>query len=87
MQHDKTTAWFALLCDVFHSVISRLGSFLGGEESGTTNSSSQPTTWWDLLYNECMDVFETPSGVPELKIKHRIDLTDENAQPPTVSYE
>ena len=27
-------------------------------------------------------MFETPSGVPDNKIKHRIDLIDENSQPP-----
>ena len=82
MCRDKTPAWFALLHDESYSVASKLGSLLGGEGAGTTNSSSQPTKQWDLLCNEYLDMFETPSGVPDHKIKHRIDLIDENAQPP-----
>ena len=79
---NKTPTWFALLHDEFHSVASRLGSLFGGERAGTANSSSQPTTWWDLLYNDYAGLFETPSGVPDRKIKHQIDLIDKNAQPP-----
>ena len=79
MHCDKTPAWFGLLGDESHSVVSRLGSLLGGEGAGTANSSSQHTTWWDLLCNEYADMFETPSGVPYHKIKHWIDLIDENA--------
>ena len=80
--HDKTPAWFALLHDKSHSLASRLGSLLGGEGAETTNSSFQPTTQWDLLCNDYADVFETPSGVPDHKIKHWTDLIDKNAQPP-----
>ena len=36
----------------------------------------------DLLCNDYADMFETPSGVPNCKIKHWIDLIDKNAQPP-----
>ena len=82
MCHDKTLAWFVLLCDESHSVASRLGSLLGGKGAGTTNYSSQPTTQWYLLCNEYEDVFETPIGVPDHEIKHWIDLVDKNAQPP-----
>ena len=82
MRHNKTLAWFALLRDKSHSVACRLDSLLGGEEAGTTNSKSQPTTWWDLLCNKYAEIFETPSGVPDHKIKHRIDLKNENAQLP-----
>ena len=82
MHHHKTPAWFALLYDESHSVVSRLGSLLGREGGGTTNSSSQTTTQWDLLCNEHAEVFETPSKVPDHKIKHRIDLIGENSQPP-----
>ena len=81
MHHDKTPAWFALLYDESYSVVSRLGSLLGGEGAGTANSSSQPTTWWDLLCNEYAYIFEIPSRVPGHKIKHWIDLLDKNAQP------
>ena len=70
------------LTDESHSVTSRLGSLLGGEGAGTANSSFQPTTRWNLLWNEYADMFETPSGVPDHKIKHQIDLIDENTQPP-----
>ena len=82
MCHNKTLAWFALLHDESHSVNSRLASLLGGEGAGTANSSSQPTTWWDLLCNKYADIFETLNGVLDRKIKYRIDLIDENAQPP-----
>ena len=81
MFRDKTPAWFALLCDESHSVISRLGSLLGGEGAGTANSSSQPTKQWDLLCNEYADMFETRSGIPDHRIKHWIGLIDENTQP------
>ena len=46
--HAKTPAWFALLCDGSHSVASRLGSLLSGVGARTANSSSQPTTQWDI---------------------------------------
>ena len=82
IHHDKTTAWFGLLHDKSHGIASRLGSLLGGEGAGTPHSISQPTTHWDLLCNKYGDVFETPSGVPEHKIKHWIDLIDENNQLP-----
>ena len=78
MHHDKTPAWFTLLHDESHSVVSRLSSLLGGEGAGSANSSFQPTTQWNLLCNEYADVFETHSGVPDHKIKHQIDLIDEN---------
>ena len=82
MRHNKIPAWFALLHDEYHSVIGRLGSLLSGEGARTANSSSQPTTQWDLLYNDYADMFETPSGLPDHKIKYWIDLIDQNAQPP-----
>ena len=44
MNRVKTLAWFALLHDESHSVVSRLGSLIGGKGGGTANSSSQPTT-------------------------------------------
>ena len=86
MYHDKTPAWFALLYDESHSIASRLGSLLGGVGAGTAHSSSQPTTRWDLLCNEYAEVFETPSGVPDHKIKHWIGLIDKNAQPPKLQH-
>ena len=82
MHYDKTPARFALLHDKSHSIAGRLGSLLGGEGAGTTNSSSQPTTQRDLLCNVYTDIFETPSRVPDHKIIHQIDLIDENNQPP-----
>ena len=57
------------------------GSLLSGEVAGTTNSSFQPTSRWDQLCNEYADVFETPSRVPDHKVKHQIDLINENVQP------
>ena len=82
MCHNKTPEWLVLLCNESHSVTSQLGSLLSGEGARTANSSSQPTIRWDQLGNEYADVFETPSGVPDHKIKHRIDLIDENTQLP-----
>ena len=81
MHHDKTPAWFALLCDESHSVTNRLGSLLSGKGAGSANSSSQPTIQWDLLLNKYIYVFETLSGVPDHKIEHLIDLINENTQP------
>ena len=81
MHQEKTLAWFALLHNGPHSVTSRLGGLLGAEGDGTTNFISQPTTRWDILCNECTNMFETPSGVPDHKITHWIDLIDKNAQP------
>ena len=82
MRCKKTAAWFALLCDESYSVVGRLSSLLGGERARRANSNSQPTTQWDLLCKEYTDMFETPSGVPDHKLKHWIDLLDKNAQPP-----
>ena len=72
-----------LVCCVMSPIVSLADlAVFSVEGAGTANSSSQPTKRWDLLGNEYADMFETPSRVPDCKIKHRIDLIDINAQPP-----